>query len=247
MNPKNFRWSRLSFLGIGVAALAGLVPLTARANTATEAVPKDSPKWLQRHEEINADVSRDNVNLLWIGDSIVENWQDRGKSTWDQYYGHRGAANLGIGGDRTEHLLWRLDHGNIDGVSPKLAIVMMGQNNGGTNTAEEIAEGVTAIVTKLRTQLPETKILLLGIFFRGEKPNEEQKRLTQTNEIISKLADDKIIFYMNINKIFLRPDGTIPADLMPDFEHPSARGHKLWAETIEPKVSALMGDTAVAP
>ena len=247
MNPKNFQWSRSSFLGIGVAALAGLVPLTARANTATEPVPKESPKWLQRHEEINADVSKGKVNLLWIGDSIVENWKDRGKPTWDQYYGPRGAANLGIGGDRTEHLLWRMDHGNLDGVSPKLAIVMMGQNNGGTNTAEEIAEGVTAIVTRLRSKLPETKILLLGIFFRGEHPNEEQKRLAQTNEIISKLADEKHVFYMNINSIFLLPDGSIPASLMPDFEHPSPEGHKLWAETIEPKVSALMGDTAVAP
>lgn len=240
------RWSRTS-VKLAFLITAGLMPATTFANTATTPVPKESPKWLHRHEEINADVKKGNVNLLWIGDSIVENWKDRGRATWDKYYAGRGAANLGIGGDRTEHLLWRLDHGNIEGVHPKLAIVMMGQNNGSTNTAEEIAEGVTAIVTKLRTQLPETKILLLGIFFRGEKPNEEQKRLTQTNEIISRLADDKTVFYMNINKIFLRPDGTIPADLMPDFEHPSADGHKLWAETIESKVAELMGDTPVAP
>lgn len=219
----------------------------AAANTATIPVPKDSPKWMHRHEEINTDVKAGNINLLWIGDSIVENWKDRGRETWDKYYAHRGAANLGIGGDRTEHLLWRMDHGNIDGVHPKLAIVMMGQNNGGTNTAEEIADGVTAIVTELRTKLPDTKILLLGIFYRGEHPNDEQKKLARTNEIISGLADDKQVYYMNINNIFLRPDGSIPAELMPDFEHPSAEGHKLWAETIESKVAELMGDTPVAP
>ncbi len=234
-------------LTLWVAALASLLPGTAFANSATTPVSKESPSWLMRHEAVNADVRKGNVNLLWIGDSIVENWDDQGKATWDTYYAHRGSANLGIGGDRTEHLLWRLDHGNIDGISPKLAIVMMGQNNGSTNTAEEIAEGVTAIVTKLRDKLPDTKILLLGIFFRGEHPNEEQKRLARTNEIVSKLADDKVVFYMNINSIFLNPDGSIPAALMPDFEHPSAEGHKVWAETIEPKVSELMGDAPVAP
>lgn len=247
MNTIPFHWIRSAGMAVGMAALAGLCSQAAWGNTATTPVSKDSPKWLQRHEEINRDVGKGDVNLLWIGDSIVENWKDRGRSTWDKYYAHRGAANLGIGGDRTEHLLWRMDHGNIDGVSPKLAIVMMGQNNGGTNTAEEIAEGVTAIVTKLRTKLPETRILLLGIFFRGEHPNEEQKRLTQVNETISHLADGKSVFYMNINSIFLLPDGSIPATLMPDFEHPSAEGHKLWAETIEPKVSELLGDTAVLP
>lgn len=236
-----------SHRAVWVVALACLVPSAAFANSATTPVSKESPNWLKRHEAINTDVRKGNVNLLWIGDSIVENWEDQGKATWDKYYAHRGSANLGIGGDRTEHLLWRLDHGNIDNVAPKLSIVMMGQNNGSTNTAEEIAEGVTAIVTRLRDKLPNTRILLLGIFFRGEHPNEEQKRLARANEIFSKLADDKFVFYMNINSIFLNPDGSIPAALMPDFEHPSAEGHRIWAETIEPKVSELLGDTPVVP
>lgn len=237
----------LARIPLWLAVTVGLVPGAVMANTATTPVAKESPRWLARHEAINEEVRKGPANLLWIGDSIVENWYDQGKPTWDKYYAHRGAANLGIGGDRTEHLLWRLDHGNIDGVSPKLAIVMMGQNNGSTNTAEEIAEGVTAIVTKLHEKLPETRILLLGIFYRGEHPNEEQKRLAQANEIFSRLADDKSVFYMNINQIFLNPDGTIPAALMPDFEHPSAEGHRIWAEAIEAKVSALLGDTPVAP
>jgi len=234
-------------LGFLYAALLGLFPCSAFANSATTPVGKESPNWTKRHEEINAKIARGDVNLLWIGDSIGENWDEQGKATWDKYYARRKAANLGIGGDRTEHLLWRLDHGNIDGIAPKLAIVMMGQNNGSTNTAEEIAEGVAAIVTKLRAKLPDCKILLLGIFYRGEHPNEEQKRLTRANEIISELEDSKFVFYKNINSIFLNPDGSIPAVLMPDFEHPSPLGHQRWAETIEPQVADMLGDSPVAP
>lgn len=228
------------------AILAGVAPVWAE-NSAVTPVPRDRHGWVERHQAINKCVKKGPVDLLWIGDSIVENWKDTGKAVWAKYYGHRNAANLGIGGDRTEHVLWRLDHGNIDGAAPKLAIVMIGQNNGGLNTAEEIAEGVTAIVTKLRQKLPDMKILLLAIFFRGEKPNDEQIKLAKTNEILSKLADGQHIFYMDVDKIFLQPDGSIPKSLMPDFEHPSKQGFRIWAEAIEPKVSELLGDAAIKP
>ena len=166
---------------------------------------------------------------------------------WAHYYADRNALNLGISGDRTEHVLWRLDHGNIDGIKPKLAIVMIGQNNGGHNTAEEIAEGVTAVVQRLRAKLPETKILLLAIFQRREKPTPERAVLDKANEIVSKLADGKTVYYMDINHIYVQPDGSIPKSLMYDFEHPTPLGHKVWAEAIEPKVAELMVDKPVAP
>lgn len=224
------------FLGTAAPSLA--------ANSATTPIPGDSKRWQECHEAINQRIKQGNVDLLFIGDSIVQNWKypEDGKPVWDQFYGRRHAANLGIGGDRTEHVLWRLTHGNLEGISPKLTIIMIGQNNGPFNTAEEIAEGVTAIVKTVRDKLPHTKILLLGIFFRGEKPNAEQQKLAKSNAIIATLADRKTVFYMNINEIFLRPDGTIPAALMPDFEHPSPQGFRVWAEAIEPKVAELMGD-----
>jgi beta-glucosidase len=120
---------------------------------------------------------------------------------------------------------------------------MIGQNNAGSNSAEEIAAGVTAVVERIRTKLPKTKILLLGIFQRREKPTPEREVLAQANAILAQLADDKNIFYRDINPIFVQPDGSIPASLMPDFEHPSAEGYRLWAETIEQNVSELMGDS----
>lgn len=187
------------------------------------------------------------AGVLWIGDSIVERFENPGKAVWEKYYAGRDAVNLGIGGDKTEHVLWRLDHCNIDTVAPKLAIVMIGQNNGGSNTAEEIAEGVSAIVATLRQKLPNMKILVLGIFFRGKEPNDEQIKLAKANDIISKMPDGQHIFYLNVNTIFMNSDGRIRESLMPDFEHPNAEGCRVWAEAIEPKVAELLGETAITP
>ena len=221
--------------------------LPERIESATEPVAKAKPGWMARHEAMNSKAKAGGIELIYIGDSIVQFFETKGLDVWNRHYAPRKALNLGISGDRTQHVIWRLDNGNLDGISPKLAIVMIGQNNGGHNSAEEIAEGVTAVVGRLRTKLPQTKILLLGIFQRREKPTPEREVLAKANEIISKLADGKTIHFMDINSLFVQADGTIPADLMPDFEHPSAKGYQTWAEAIEPEVAKLMGDTPIPP
>jgi len=237
-------WS--TFFIVSLFALLGAARGGQAENSAVKPIPGGGQRWQDRHEAINQRVKQEKVELLFIGDSIVQNWKfpEDGKPVWDQFYGKRHAANLGISGDRTEQVLWRLTHGNLEGISPKLAIIMIGQNNGPFNTAEEIAEGVTTIVKTVRERLPNTKILLLGIFYRGEEPNDERQKLAKTNMIIGNLADNSTVHYMDISKIFLRPDGKISKDLMPDFEHPSPRGFCVWAEAIETKVAELMGDTS---
>jgi beta-glucosidase len=215
-------------------------------NTAVIPVPMNKPGWMERHESMNAKARQGKVDLIYIGDSIVQRYEGVGKPVWDHYYAPRNALNLGISGDRTQHVIWRLDHGNIDSINPKLAIVMIGQNNGGHNSATEIAEGVTEVVKRIRTKLPDTIILLLGIFQRREKPTPERAVLAEANQIISKLADSSIS-YMDINSVFVQPDGTIPASLMPDYEHPSELGFKRWAEAIETKVAELIGDKPISP
>jgi len=245
MNRHESRWT--VFLLLSFLISPGAARDSLAANPAVTPIPGNGQRWQDRHLAINQSLKQEKVDLLFIGDSIVQNWKfpEDGKPVWDQFYGKRHAANLGIGGDRTEQVLWRLTHGNLDGISPKLAIIMIGQNNGPFNTAEEIAEGVTAIVKTVHDRLPHTKILLLGIFYRGEEPNEERQKLAKTNTIIANLADDKTIFFLNINTIFLHSDGRISPELMPDFEHPSPRGFCVWAEAIEPKVIELMGETEV--
>ncbi|MCX6928770.1 MAG: GDSL-type esterase/lipase family protein [Verrucomicrobia bacterium] len=247
MNQQKPHW-RIRSPSFIVLALASTLAKTAFAgNSAVLPVARTNASWIQRHESMNQKARQGHIDLIYVGDSIVEHYEHQGKEVWDHYYAGRKALNLGIGGDRTEHVLWRLEHGNIDGLSPKLAIVMIGQNNGGHNTGEEIGEGVTAIVQKLRAKLPTTRILLLGIFQRREKPTPEREVLAKANEITSKLADGKNVFYLDINYVFVQPDGTIPRSLMNDFEHPTPLGHRLWAETIEPKIAELMGDKPVLP
>ncbi|MCE9543983.1 MAG: GDSL family lipase [Planctomycetia bacterium] len=213
----------------------------------TEAAPRPDAWWQQRNAQINSRVKEaaGHVDLIFVGDSITQGWEGGGQKVWDKFYGKRHAANLGIGGDQTQHVLWRLDNGAIEGIKPKLAVVMIGTNNSGSNTSEEIAAGVTAIVQKLRDKLPETKILLLAIFPRGtDEKDGLRKKNEGANAIIAKLGDDKNVFFMDIGPKFLAADGkTLPNDVMPDHLHPQDKGYQIWAEAIEPKVKELMGES----
>jgi len=198
---------------------------------------------MTRHQRFNERVKQGNVDLIFIGDSITQGWEGPGKDVWEQFYGKRNAVNLGISGDRTQHVLWRLDNGNINGISPKLAVVMIGTNNSGDNSPEEIADGITAIVHKLRAKLPNTKVLILGIFPRGADPSDARRKVNEkTNEIVKKLADNKTVFYQDLSEAFLEDDGTLSRMIMPDLLHLSKQGYTIWAETIEPNVKKLMGE-----
>ncbi len=209
-------------------------------------VSRPASSWQKRHKAMNERVKQGNVDLLIIGDSITQGWETKGKEVWDKYYKDRNAVNLGISGDQTQHVLWRLENGNIDGISPKLAMLMIGTNNAGAKpmqSPEDVAAGVKAIVEKLREKLPQTKILVLGIFPRGED-DQDAKRQTnmKANEIVAKLADDKMIFYLDINDKFLDSDHKLSKDIMPDLLHPNAKGYEIWAEAVEPTIAKLMGE-----
>jgi len=204
--------------------------------------PREEKDWMARHNSMNDRVKQGNVDMIFIGDSITEGWEGEGKDVWQKYYAKRNAVNLGISSDRTEHVLWRLANGNIAGISPKLAVIMIGTNNCSSNTTEEIAAGIEAIVKKLREKLPQTKVLLLAVFPREEKPGELRGKLAKTNEIVSRLADGKMIHFLDIGPRFLETDGTIPKSIMPDALHPNSKGYEIWADAIEPKVAELMGE-----
>jgi len=199
--------------------------------------------WMDRHESFNARVEKGNVDLLMIGDSITHGWEGSGRKVWEEFYGKRNAVNLGIGGDRTQHVLWRLENGNIEGISPKLAVLMIGTNNCGSNTPEEIAEGVEAIVEKLRTELPKMKVLVLAIFPRGADDTHSGRQVNmKANELIAKLADGRMVHFLNINDAFLTKDRILTREIMPDLLHPREKGYGIWAEAMEPTVAKLMGE-----
>lgn len=213
--------------------------------TATQPVPRPG-NWMTMHESFLKRAEQGDVNLLFLGDSITQGWNNN--PIWQRHYGPRHAANFGIGGDRTEHVLWRLNHGEVDSISPKVVVLMIGTNNIGHNTAQEIAAGVQAIVAKLQAKLPETKVLLLGIFPRGASRDKEQTvaevdpRTGEVNAIIAKLDDGKNVKYLDIGKSFLDADGKIHKDVMPDFLHLSQKGYTAWADAIEPTLWNMLDE-----
>ncbi|MFM7072140.1 MAG: platelet-activating factor acetylhydrolase IB subunit [Planctomycetota bacterium] len=212
-----------------------------KLHSAIKPEPRDG-NWMKRHESFNNRVKQGNVDLLFIGDSITQGWEGAGKAAWAERYAKRNAVNLGIGGDRTQHVLWRLDNGNIEGIKPKAAVLMIGSNNSGSNTPEEIADGIKAIVAKLRTKLPDTKILVLAVFPRGADDKDARRQVNvKTNALVAPLADDKHVFYLDIGPKFLGADGSLSKEIMPDLLHLSPAGYKIWADSIESHVEKLMG------
>lgn len=234
--------SRLWITGLVILLSCQLVLAQAPQNSATTPEHRHS-WWTVRNDAVNERVKQGHVDLILVGDSITHGW-DNVPMLWNQYYAPRNAVNMGFGGDRTQHVLWRFDHGHLDGISPKLAILMIGTNNsnGNDNTAEEIADGIIAICRKLQSKCPHTKILMLAIFPRNPDPSPQREKNAKASLLASKIADNKTIFYMDINDQFLAADGKLPKEIMPDFLHPNEAGYKIWAEAIEPKVAELMGD-----
>lgn len=201
---------------------------------------KPVPAFLQRHAQLVETAKKGNIDLYFLGDSITQGWL-KVSAAWDKAFGPWKPGNFGIGGDRTQHVLWRLENGELDGVHPKVVVLMIGTNNASTDKPEDTARGVTKIVTTLREKLPDTKILLLAIFPRGQDANDAKRKTNdQVNAIISKLADDKHVFYLDIGAKFLQPDGTLSKDIMPDLLHPNAKGYDIWVEAMNPKLTELM-------
>lgn len=204
--------------------------------------------WMPRHEEKLAERKKmKRVDLVMIGDSITHGWEGAGKEIWQKYYADRHALNLGFSGDRTEQVLWRIDHGAIDDIQPRLAVVMIGTNNTGhrQDPAEETAAGIAAILERLEKKAPSAKVLLLAIFPRGETPNDKLRKLNdQINQRIAKLADNRRVYFLDINERFLDDNGVLPRSVMKDLLHPGAEGYQVWAEAMEPKIKQLLDEQA---
>ena len=211
-------------------------------NPAAFPVPHDD--WLGHFARSAARSKKGGVDLVFDGDSITDFWMGKGKEVWNKNYAKLNAADYGISGDRTEHLLWRVDHGQADGLHPKMIALMIGTNNLGANTEVQIAEGITAIVHEYRKRCPDAVILLQGIFPRGEQPTDSNRQKIKTiNSMISKLNDGDKVIYMDFGDKFLEPDGTISKEIMPDGLHPAAKGYEIWADAIRPEIEKVFGKT----
>jgi lysophospholipase L1-like esterase len=195
-----------------------------------------------------AQAKQGGIDVLFMGDSITDFWRNRGSNVWNQYYAPMHAANFGISGDRTQHVLWRMDNGELDGIHPKVVVLMIGTNNTGKerdkktprNSVPEAIEGVQAVVADIRTRLPDSKILLLGIFPRGTLDDPQRAQVALINTVICKLDDGKMVKFLDIGSKFLDADGTLPKTVMPDLLHPNAHGYQIWADAMNPTLEAML-------
>ncbi len=241
------------FLGTIIATLCAPVvaqtnlppanpPVTAPAHTNTAIIPV-------RHETKRTDVvlktAKDNpgpCDIAFIGDSITQGWEGAGKNVWQKYYGNRKALNFGVGGDRTQHVLWRFEHGQLEGIKPKVTVLMIGTNNSNKedNTEAEILAGVTAIVNQIRERTPDTKLLLVSIFPRAKTFSPQRGKILQVNQALEKLADNKSIYWVDFGSQLIETDGSISPGMMHDALHPGERGYEIWAEAIEPMLKEFL-------
>lgn len=184
-----------------------------------------------------------NIDLLFSGDSITDLWARTGRAVWDEYFAPLRAANFGISGNNTQGVLWGMRNGELEGFRAKLIVHMLGTNNINRNTNADIVEGNRLILEEFRKRQPQAKVLLLGIFPRGEAPdNPYRAAIAEINEGLSRLADNQNVFYMDIGDVFLEPDGTLTTEIMPDGLHPSEAGYQRWAEAIIDTVHRLMSE-----
>lgn len=240
MRPATLTARRVVVALCGTFLLSAASSALAQSPRSTAPVPRNDDWWTQRHAASVERAKQGDVDLLFLGDSITQGWGDN--ETWKKHYGNRKAANFGFSGDQTQHVLWRLENGEIDGIKPRGIVLMIGTNNAGGDSAEDIVKGITRIIEVLRERLPDSNILLLAVFPRGEAPNPTREKLDAVNAQIAKLDDGGKVHYLDIASSFLEADGTIRPEIMPDFLHLSAEGYKRWAEAIEPAVKHLLGE-----
>jgi beta-glucosidase len=199
--------------------------------------------WQPRHEQKLAMAAKGDIDLIFIGDSITQGWEQEGKTVWDEYYADRKALNLGFSGDRTENVIWRLQNGEVDGLQPKLVVLKIGTNNTGhrQDPPALTAKGVKAIIHELQGRVPSAEILLLGVLPRGETSEDPLRQINdKLNPMLEKLGEKKGVHYLDIGSAFLDEEGHLSKEIMPDLLHLSPQGYAIWAEQMEATLKSLL-------
>lgn len=255
---------RGALLAIGCLAACTILPsgsvLRAQAVGAEEVAPVDrlsSGWWSERHREILAKVAqRPDPELVLLGDSITQNYEKSSPPDedfapiWNQFYAPRRALNLGFSGDATNNLLWRLQHGEVQGLHPKAALILIGTNDTASygRSAEQTLNGIGAVVSDLKQRLPETRILLLGILPSAVSSAKSATDAAVNRQLALRYRHDPRVRFLDIGEVFLKPDKTIDTAIFYDPRlspprpalHPDSRGQRRMAEAIEPVLAKLL-------
>ncbi len=218
---------------------------TKKINPSITPQPRIEQWWFARQAEKIGEMAKGDIDLLMVGDSITHNFEGIGKKVWEKNFKPLKAINLGFGGDRTNHVLWRLDHLPKLKKAPKAAVVMIGTNNicWGSDHPKETSVGVQTIAKKLHSMYPEMKVLVLGVFPRRRQlTHPHRKEINELNSYLPGLLKGiKNVSYLDIGPKFLDDKGFLSKEMMPDTTHPSEKGHEIWAEAIMPVLKKMMG------
>ncbi len=234
------------------AAMTAPMP-ASHVDASAPIAKKDTGHFLAMHEYFLARIKIGPIGLLFLGDSITENWGRVAPALYEESYSAYHPANFGIGGDTTQNVVFRVENGELDGITPnpKVLVFMLGTNNSGSHSADEIFAADKKIIGEIRAKLPDTKILLLAIFPRGPRkerdgsilPGDAEKRMAVIGDVNHQLAtldDGKMIRYLDIGPKFLDANGKIPLDIMPDQLHPSLAGYKIWVAAMQPLLTEML-------
>ena len=249
--------NRIMSLGLAVCVGCAASLMSFGDIRAVTPVPQNAETnswWMKRFNEKQKLVRAGGSKVVFIGDSITHFWEGRGQRQWNRYFAEPyGALNLGYSADRTEHVLWRIAHGELDGYEAKAIVLMIGTNNSGhfpreKETPIDTVIGIRAVIDAIRAKQPNAKLIVCPIFPRGvSKDDPYRRRNGVVNHEIKRFADGKNVFWCDFTEQFLTADGTLPAEVMPDYLHPGAYGYELWASAVLPYVEAAVRGAAMPP
>jgi lysophospholipase L1-like esterase len=240
----------LFFIVGSLLGLIGEAATTQPYNTAIVPVTwleKDSYDWNQRHMQV-LDIQKTlDPEVVMIGDSITHFWagppvakSQHGPKAWADTFGDHHVLNMGFGWDRTQNVLWRLDHGEMDGTHPRVVVLNIGTNNfTGTrnaraNTPAEIAEAIGAICDRVHKKAPAARIIVMGVFPRGSSPRDSGRpKIIALNQILAKqFADQHLISFLDISDKLVEADGSISNTVLFDGTHPTEKGYAIWGRAL---------------
>ena len=217
-----------------------LTPPVTGANPKLGADGKIEAGYAAKHQAQCEALLANNPELVFIGDSITARWP---AELLQEKFGAFRPANLGIGGDWFQNVLWRVQNGVLDKIHPKVIVLLIGTNNITAGlTPDEVAEGIASLLKAIQEKAPASKILLLGILPRGESIKEENnEKIRQTNAKLALLADNKRVFYLDVGDKLVEPDGSISREIMPDKIHVAGPGYIRWIDAMKPTLDQLLG------
>jgi lysophospholipase L1-like esterase len=242
-------------LGVALLALGAAAPVNPAANPLSR---ENTPWWHARHEEKLARIRQGHVDLLFLGDSIMQNWELSGPPEWrdfapyyQRFYGDRNAVNLGFKGDTTASLLWRIQHGEVDGIQPRAAVILIGANNNGHmhSSADQTLDGIAVIIAELHRRLPQTKLLLLSVLPSDRSAWVDQTTLAINRGLAERYGHASDVTYQDVTGLFMK-DGKLDRSAFLDgyltppdpLLHPTAQTQARLSAAIEPALSRMLGD-----